>query len=502
MITHKIDKAIFIPSLITIISVCIVLCLNPEDSNRIIATLLSFTTHQLGYIYLWFGAAALIFLIWMAFGKYGQIKLGAPDDKPEFSTSSWIMMLFCAGIGSSVMYWGCIEWVYYYKSPPFGIGPKSIEAGNYAAMYGLFHWGLIPWVIYCIPTLPMAYSFYVRKHPGLRMSSACRGMIGHHADGIIGKIIDVFFIFGLIGGVGTTLGLGTPMISEGLGQLLGIERTFTLDVTIILIWTAIFATSVYLGLEKGIKRLSDFNVWLGFGLIIFIILVGPTVFIFSTFTNSIGLLLNKFTYLCFHTDPIGNSGFPQSWTVFYWAWWIAYAPFMGLFVTKISKGRTIKELILGECLWGSLGCWLFFAVFGNTGLYFEINNILPVTTILTNEGAAVAIISILKTLPMGSIILFLFIILAFVYSATTIDSAAYTLAAVSTKNIKTESQPARWHRLFWAFILAGVALSLMYLGGLKVLQTSVVVTAFPILFIILLSIFSLLKLLKEDYPDK
>ena len=202
------------------------------------------------------------------------------------------------------------------------------------------------------------------------------------------------------------------------------------------------------------------------------------------------------------TDPIGKSGFAQGWTIFYWAWWIAYAPFMGLFVARISRGRTFKEVILAECFWGSLGCWAFFAIFGTTGLYFELNDIVPVTTIMSEQGAPSAIIEIIYNVPFGSVVLIAFIILAFIYSATTMDSAAFVLASVSSKEMGPTDEPARWHRLFWAIILGMVALTLMYLGGLKVLQTACVISAFPLVFIIGLSVWSLLRWLKEDYKVK
>ncbi len=307
-------------------------------------------------------------LLWFAFGKYGSVRFGGQDAEPEFRTLSWIAMLFCAGIGTSLLYWATIEWVYYYQAPPFGIEAESAEAADWAAMYGLFHWGPMAWALYCIPALPIAYAFHNRKIPFLRISQACRGVIGDRADGPLGKLIDVLFIFGLVGGTGTSLGLGTPILSESISTLTGIERTFALDAFVIVIWTAIFGTTVYLGMEKGIKRLADANVYLGFFLLAFVLVFGPTVFILDTFTNSLGLLATNFLKMSFYTDPVGASGFPQTWTVFYWAWWIAYAPFMGLFVARISRGRTIRQVVAANLVWGSLGCWLFFATFGNTAL--------------------------------------------------------------------------------------------------------------------------------------
>jgi BCCT family betaine/carnitine transporter len=342
MRSAPIDKAVFWPALVIVLSAIVPLILYPEASAEILGSVLDFIKHQLGFLFLWFTFGVFCVLLWFAFGRYGSVRFGGPDARPEFGRLSWIGMLFCAGIGTSLLYWATIEWVYYYQAPPFGIEAGTAEAAEWGAMYGLFHWGPLAWALYCIPALPIAYAFHNRKIPFLRISQACRGVIGDRADGWLGKLIDVLFIFGLIGGTGTSLGLGTPILSESISILTGIERSFALDAFVIVVWTAIFGTTVYLGMEKGIKRLADANVYLGFFLLAFVLIFGPTIFILDIFTNSLGLLATNFVRMSLYTDPVGGSGFPQTWTVFYWAWWIAYAPFMGLFVARISRGRTIR----------------------------------------------------------------------------------------------------------------------------------------------------------------
>jgi BCCT family betaine/carnitine transporter len=409
-------------------------------------------------------------------------------------------MLFCAGIGTSLLYWATIEWVYYYQAPPFGLAPETPAAADWAAMYGMYHWGPLAWALYCIPALPIAYSFHNRKIPFLRISQACRGVIGDRADGPLGKLIDVLFIFGLVGGTGTSLGLGTPILSESISTLTGIERTFAMDAFVIVVWTAIFATTVYLGMEKGIKRLADLNVYIGFFLCAFVFVFGPTVFILDSFTNSAGLLATNFVKMSLYTDPVGEGGFPQTWTVFYWAWWIAYAPFMGLFVARISKGRTVREVVSANLVWGSLGCWLFFVLFGNTAMHDELNGVVPVIEIMNEVSPQAAIVAVVNALPMGTFVLVLFLAMAFVYSATTLQASAYTIASVASRDLRAgESEPLRWNRLFWALALGGMAVALMYLGGLKPLQTASLVVAFPLMFIIGLCVWSFLRWLKQDY---
>lgn len=506
MMKPRIDKVIF-PSAVTIITVLSVLLLaDPEQGTKLFDSALTLVTGRMGTIYLWGCAAAFGLLIWLAMGKYGNVKLGDADAKPEFSTASWIAMLFTAGIGSGLMYWGTIEWAWYYLYPPYQIEPKSVEAADWAATYGMFHWGFTAWAIYCLPALPIAYAMYVRKYKNVRLSTACAGVIGEkHSKGLIGKCIDVFFMFGIIGGVGTSLGLATPLISQAISSMFGIEKSMTLDAVIIVAWTILFGLSVYTGLKKGLKILSDINAWLFLGVALFIFVVGPTAFILSRFTDSFGLLLQNFARMSFYTDSVGGSGFSESWTIFYWAWWVAYAPFMGIFVARISKGRTIRELIAAELIGGTFGCWLAFAVLGNTSmslqLTFEKNPAtgVDIAGIMEKSGEPAAIVATLQALPGSFVLLGAFTILTLIFLATTLDSSAYTLADTASKDLEDGQEPARWHRLFWALVLGGIAIVLMYGGGLKALQKLSVITSFPLIFVLAVSTVSFLRWIKEDH---
>lgn len=496
------EKRVFWISLGVIGLLCAPLALGPERGAAILTGAQNFITGQFGWLYLWFTVLVFGALVWLAVGKYARVRFGGPSAQPEFRAMSWIAMIFTAGIGSSILYWGVIEWAYYYASPPFGVEAESVSAAQWATTYPLFHWGFTAWAIYCLPAVPIAYSFHTRKVPMLNLSGACRGVIGDRADGWLGKVIDVLFVFGLVGAVVTTLGLGVPMISEGVSELAGISRTTLLDAGIIVIWTAIFGTSVFLGLQKGLKRLADINVYLAISVGVFFLVFGPTVFIISTFTNSIGLLLQNFVQMSFYTGSISGSEFSQDWTVFYWAWWLAYAPFVGLFAARISRGRTIRELIVGMVFGGSLASWLTFTILGNTGLYFDRNGIVPVTNILNESGAPSAIVATVLGLPLGGLVLTVFLVLAMIYLATSLDSAAFTLAAVATKNLHPDQQPARWHRVFWAFALGTVAVTMMYLGGLEPLQSMAIITAFPLLIIMVIMMISFRRWLIEDRADK
>ncbi|MEC2157878.1 BCCT family transporter [Virgibacillus halodenitrificans] len=502
MKARLIDWPTFISALILLLAVSIPLIIFPEAGAQVVNEANKFMTGNFGILYLLLGLLAFVFLIFVAFSKNGQIKLGNREEKKEFGTFSWAAMLFAAGIGSSILYWGMIEWAYYYQGPPFGLTPESKEAISWASTYGIFHWGPIAWAIYTLPALPIAYFYYVRKKPVLKISEAVRPVLGNLVDTPLGVVIDVLFMFGLMGGAGTTLALGTPMIAEGIHDLTGIPVTLGLKAVIMLICTAIFAISSYSGLSRGIKVLSDVNLWLAIFILAFIFIFGPTVFISETTFTSIGLILDNFFSMATWLEPFRNMGgftetkFPESWTVFYWAWWVVYAPFVGLFVARISRGRTIKEMILGTMIYGTIGSLLFFGIMGNFGLYLQLFGAFDVIGFMNEFGAPAAIIAILHQLPMSSIIVGIFTVLAIVFLATTFDSSSYILASVVQKNV--QSEPLKWNRLFWAFTLCLLPLVLMFIGDLEVLQTASIVAGFPVIFIMFLLAWSFMKASNND----
>jgi BCCT family betaine/carnitine transporter len=495
----RIDWLSFGTVIVLILVVCLPLAASPEAGGKLIQDCYTFIASTFGVFYL-LGVLALFGLLgWLAFGRYGNVKLGDADSKPEFSTWSWIAMLFSAGVGAGLLYWAAIEWGYYYESPPYGVTPKSTAAAEWASSYGLFHWGLSAWAIYCFPTLAIAYPYYVKKIPYLRLSTACHELLGKDAEtSYRGRVIDFFFIVSLIGGTGTSLGLSTPMISACIGELLSIETGFHLDVAVVLICVTMFGISVYLGLEKGIKKLSDINMIAALVLLGFILLVGPTIFIVKMSANSLGFMIDNFVRMSTWTDPIESTGFVEDWTIFYWAWWIAYGPFVGLFVTRISMGRTFRQVILGMLAFGSLGGWLFFMILGNYSMYLELNNLLPVLEILNGQGAPQLIVQVLLTLPLKYIVLALFSIVSLIFVATTYDSASYTIASVASYKLSAGDHPARWHRVFWSMALAVLPVTLMFIGGLQIIQSAVLVVSLPILIIGVLMVISLLKSLKSE----
>lgn len=495
----KLDKKVFIPAYLVLLLVSLPIIINPEGSQKVIGAIQNFVITKLGFLYTWYGLFALVFVLWIAFSKFGKIRLGDKDEKPEFKTFSWASMLFCAGIGAGIIFWGAIEWVYYYKAPPLGVEANTWQAAEIAASYGIFHWGPIAWAIYSVAACAVGYLYYVRKTPVLKISEACRAVLGKHVDGILGKIIDIAFLFGLIGATATSLGIGAPLATAGLAHVLNIEITLVFELFIIGLITAIFAASAYLGLKKGIKILSDINVILTFVLVLFVFIAGNTVFMLNMGTTSIGYVIQKFPTMATWLDPAGDSMFPQWWTVFYWAWWGAYAPFMGMFIAKISRGRTIKNMLLGALGFGTAGCVMFFAVLGNYGLDLQLSGQMDVVQSLNDIGGPATVIKIFENMPMGTVAILIVAVISIVFMATTFDSASYVLAAVCQDKLKQDEDPKRWLRLLWAFSLALVPIGFMLMGSpLSVLQTASIVAALPVSVIVIITAVSFIKMVKQD----
>ncbi|EGZ44383.1 BCCT family transporter [Neisseria wadsworthii] len=501
----RIDKFTFFGVLFILLGVTLPLIAFPEQGAEWVAQTKNFVTDKLGFAYLAFGIVSVIFVIYIICSDIGNIKLGRPEEDIEYKTSSWAAMMFCGGIGASILYWGILEWAYYYQGPPFNVEPKSPDAVRWASSYGIFHWGPVAWAIYMVPAIGIAYFSHVRNSPVLKVSHSMMPLLGERlARSNLGKLVDVFFVFGMIGGGATTLGLASPMITEGLHTLLGTPNSIHMQLGVLLVTTMIFAYSAYQGMKQGIQKLSNINFYLAIGFVIFVLICGPTVFILNTGIESVGRSITNIVPMMTWTEAFGEFGnhgfkqtnFPKDWTVFYWAWWLVYAPTIGLFIAKISRGRTIRQMTAGSIFFGSLGCAVFFIVLGNYAMYLQLSGSLDVVSILNNQSANAAIFAVLNTLPMAKIVIATFVFLAILFTATTFDSISYILASVVQHEV--DGEPHRWNRLFWAFSLCFMPAALMFLGGLSTLQTASIFAGAPLLIIMSLMMASIIKAAKYD----
>ncbi len=495
----SIDWTIFTPALLLIIAIGAGMIVWPERGAVLADAAMNFVTGKLGWLYLTMGICSLFFAVWLAFGPYGNVTLGTPGEAPEYSDVHWVAMMFTAGIGGSLIAWGMAEPIFYVQNPPFGIAPHSAAAMEWAHMYPLFHWGITPWAFYAIPTVPVAYMLFVNRAPMMKISGACEGALPVRGRKPLSKLIDIVIALGIVGGTATSLGLGVPLVSAMASELFSIPDSLMTKLIVLAIWLALFGASAYRGLKKGIKVLADINMVLAVATLLFILLAGPTLFILSISVNSAGMLAENFVRMSTWMDPIEKSGFPESWTIFYWAWWIAYAAFVALFIGRISRGRTIRQLVLGIIGWGTLGTTLFLAIIGGYAIFLESSGQLPLSDLLTDSGMSVITAKAIAHLPFGKAALSIFIVLSVIFYATSFDSASYTVASVCSKNLHNDQEPPKISRLVWAFALALLAMSLLVSGDFEIVQAATVVFSVPLLPVIVLMCISLIRWLHRDF---
>lgn len=493
----KIDKLLIGISLVVVLAVVACLVAFPEAAENTASMLFSGITTAFGSVTLLFTLGGIVLLVGLCFSKYGNIKLG--EGAPEFSTFKWVAMMMSCGLGSATCYWAFLEWAYYIDTPGLGLEAASRQAYEISVSYTMFHWGFSAWTLYALIALPMCYHFYVRKNKGLSLSAIISSITGIRQNGMIGRIVDIIFIFICFGALSITLGVSVPLVTDVLCAVLGIEPAFWMNIVIILILSAIYSFSSYIGLQKGMSKLSDMNIKLVILFTIGILVLGPTFFLIDNATQSLGLMLQNFIHMSMFTDPIGGSGFPQTWTIFYWFYWIAYAPFTGIFIAKVSKGRTIRSVIINTIVSGSAGCFLYFGILGSYSLHQQINGIVDMVGMLANGQDTLAIIEMLRSLPFGSIFMILFCVSSLLFLATTLDGAAMTMATTSTVGLNNDEDPNPFLRLFWCVMLAFVPLTMILINAsLDTIKTCAIVTAAPLLFIMMIMVWGWMKWMVKD----
>lgn len=493
------DWPAFILSIAIVLVVSIPIIFWPDQATAVINAANVFVLKYFGGYYMVYGLAAVAFIVFIAFSKVGSILLGGPEAKPEYNLLTWIAMNVCAGTGSGIVLWGATEWIYYYTAPPLGVEFGSDLAGELSVAYGMFHWGLIGNAIYVIGAAAVAYLIFVRKQNVLRLNDACSSVLGKQTHGALGTLVNVSFVFGLIGASATTLGTSTPMVGACLSYVFGIEYGFGIQLVSLIIVTALFATSVALGMKEGIARLSNINIVLAFIVLAWTLLCGNTMFIIDEAITASGLIVTNFFRMSTWLDPIGMSNFGQDWTCFYWAFYIAFAPFMAVFLARISYGRTVRSMLVIGCIGAAITGGLHQTILGGHGLFLQTSGQLDVIGSLAANGQGPTVVNVLATLPGGKITILTLALLCIIFLATQFDSAAYVLGAATQKNLDENGDPHRWLRLLWAFMLFLVPLGFLLIGApLGPLKTMVIVLALPMSFVLIITVVSFLKMVYED----
>ncbi|MGG6310821.1 glycine betaine uptake BCCT transporter [Paenibacillus macerans] len=466
----------------------------PEQMAASAEQALSFSTVNFGWFYLMATLAFLCFSFYLAFSKYGQIKLGSDDDEPEYSTVSWFAMLFSAGMGIGLVFWGVAEPLSHYLVPPEEAKGGTALAARLAMRYSFFHWGLHPWGVYTVISLTLAYFQFRKGYKGL-ISMTFIPLLGRKlVEGYLGKTIDVLAVIATAFGVATSLGLGTLQISGGLHHLFGWDNNITVQAMIICVVTVLFLISATTGLDKGIRILSNTNLVMAVILMLFVLFAGPTSFIFDTLTVTLGGYLQNLIVMSLRLTPFTQGTWVGLWTLFYWAWWIAWAPFVGTFIARVSKGRTIKEFVLGVLLVPSVFGFLWFSVFGGTGLNLEMFNHVELAKAV-QEDVTTALFLTLEQLPFGLLVTAIATMLIITFFITSADSATFVLGMLSSQG---NLNPSNKVKIVWGILQSLMALILLISGGLNGLQTASIVAALPFAVIMLGMCVSLLKALKEE----
>lgn len=467
----------------------------PDQLSYITSMIQSFLQTKFSWLYMFCATGFLVFAIWLIFSPYGKIKLGKETDEPEYSRISWFAMLFSAGMGIGLVFWGVAEPLSHFHQPPAGEG-ESVDAARMAMRYSFFHWGLHPWGIYSILALAMAYFKFRKDAPGL-ISAIFYPILKEKVNGPIGKAIDVLAIFATVFGVATSLGLGAMQISGGYSVLTQMPNNFWSQLVIIVIVSFLFILSAVTGVSRGIKWLSNINIVLAVLLMFFVLFSGPTDFIMGTFSSTIGSYLQNLPSMSLYLAPFEKQTqeWIQGWTVFYWAWWIAWTPFVGAFIARVSKGRTIREFIIGVLLVPAVFGALWFSVFGGTALNFEIEQGLSLYEVMSEQGTEVVLFSLLDQFPLSSLLTVLAIILISIFFITSADSATFVLGMQSTNG---SLNPPNSVKIVWGVLLAASAAILLYSGGLEALQTASIIAAFPFMFVMIGVIVSLMRAFRDE----
>jgi len=495
------NGGIVIPSLIFIIGICMVSAIFPKDSQIILNAVKNFIFFNLNWIYVWAVTLFVIFLVFLMFSKFGNIRLGRNDSKPEYSFFSWISMLFAAGMGIGLMYFSVAEPMQHYSNEVFS-AQSSVDRAKNAQLYTFFHWGIHAWAIYGLVGLSLAYFAYRYRLP-LSLRSCFYPLLKDKVKGRWGNAVDVFALCSTFFGITTTLGFGVVQINSGL-EILNVlpESSFKYQVLIVLFLVSLSVVSAVSGVDKGVRILSNINIIAVIVLLLFVFTLGPTVYLIGSFTEGIGNYISQFFSLTFNTHVYDANTQPWffDWTILYWAWWISWSPFVGLFIARISKGRTIREFIAAVLIIPSLFNFIWMSVFGNSAIWFDMNVANGILSKLSSNPDAL-MFRFFEYMPFTKITSFLSILIIIIFFVTSADSGILVMNNIATKNAKVSP---KWQTFGWGILLSALALILLNAGGLAALQSMTLITALPFSIIMILFIICLMKALVVDqkYYDR
>ena len=493
----RIDWMVTLIPLAIVVVLGIIFFMLPEQSNIVLSQIRYFFGDTFGTYYLLIGLGIFVVSIYLAFSKYGNVVLGEPDEKPKYSFFAWGSMMFTCGLAADILFYSFSEWVMY------AANPHIEELGSiqeWAGVFPIFHWSFIPWGFYLVLAVAFGFMLHVRKRKRQKYSEACRPVLGKHTDGIAGRIIDLLAVFALIAGTATTFSVATPLMAEIICDVFNVNISRTIiTIVIILITCAIYTYSLLHGF-KGISILAKVCIYMFFGLLLFVLLFGgETRYIIDTGFESLGRMVQNFIGLSTYTDPLRKNNFAQDWTIYYWAYWMVWCVAAPFFIGNISRGRTIKQTILGGYVFGVGSTIVSFIVLGNYSLGLQTTGVIDFVSMYKNDGDLYSmIISIIKTMPGASFVLILVLLTMIAFYATSFDSIAYTVSCYSYNKLEADEKPHKGIQFLWCILLIVLPIALVFSeSSMSNLQSVSIIAAFPIGIVMIIMIAGFLKDIKK-----
>lgn len=488
----KVNPPVFFVSAGLILAFALYGALLPQQAGLVFGQIQAVVVRDFGWLYVASVAGFLLFVLYLMLSRHGDIKLGPDDSEPDYSYISWFAMLFSAGMGIGLVFFGVAEPIQHYASPPVGAGGTA-DAARQAMTLTFFHWGLHAWAIYIVVGLSLAYFSFRRGLP-LTIRSALYPLIGQRIYGPIGHAIDIFAVLGTMFGVATSLGLGVLQVNAGFSYLFGLPVNTTVQLVLIASITLLATLSVFLGLDRGVKRLSELNIILAILLLGFVLVAGSTVFLLQAFVQNVGTYLGSVVSRTFRMYAYEPNPWLADWTLFYWGWWVAWSPFVGMFIARISRGRTIREFVGGVLLVPVLFTFLWMTVFGNTAIDLDMTGAAPIAQTVANN-LPVALFETLAALPFATITSLIATLLVITFFITSADSGALVIDMITSGGAEN---PPVWQRIFWAICAGVIAAVLLVAGGLEALQAAVITSALPFTVIMVFICYGLFRALQAE----
>lgn len=492
-----VNPAVFTASAVSVTAFVLFGVAAPDTAASVFQDIHAFITEYVGWLYLLAVSIFLVFLVWLGFSRYGAIRLGQPGDQPEFGYLAWFAMLFSTGMGIGLVFWSVAEPILHYQNPPTGEGGTP-EAARQAMVYTYFHWGLHAWGVYVVLGLSVAYFSYRHRLP-LTIRSIFFPLLGDRIYGPAGHVIDVLSVFGTLFGLATSLGFGALQLNTGLNVLAGVPVSPLYQVVIIACVTSIAILSVVSGLERGLKWLSVFNLGLAMAVLMFVVAAGPTLFILRFFLDSAGGYLQQLIGMSLTADAIGGSVWQKDWTMFYWAWWISWSPFVGIFIARVSRGRTIRQFIGGVLALPTLFVFVWMVAFGGSALHLELLDEGATISAAVAEDTTIALYALLAELPLTTVASGLVTLLIATYFITSSDSGTHVIDTLISRG---SMHTLRRQRVIWGITQGVVAATLLIVGGemaLSSIQTASIAAGLPVMLILALACVNLVRALRREY---